>query len=176
MEDSINRAGLLTLSTYNAYANGLVLDVAAKMTSSELTAESGFSRSTVLRLLNHMFVTEKFFLACCQGRRQTFEQSPPEYLAQIVELRQAWQQVAQERQQVINSYSEDDLTKQITVAEEPSFCLARWQLLLQSLLHSAHHRGELSILMTQLGYPLPTLDIIIRFAEESGQTFPWLDA
>jgi uncharacterized damage-inducible protein DinB len=45
-------------------------------------------------------------------------------------------------------------------------------LMLQSLIHSVHHRGELSIVMTGLGHPLPTLDIILHFARESGQPWP----
>jgi len=49
--------------------------------------------------------------------------------------------------------------------------LPRWQMLAQSLLQSIHHRGELSIVMTQLGYPLPTLDPIIQFIKESGQVW-----
>jgi uncharacterized damage-inducible protein DinB len=48
-----------------------------------------------------------------------------------------------------------------------------WQLLIQGFLSSTHHRGELSIVLTQLGHPLPTLDIIIHFVEQSGQTWPW---
>jgi uncharacterized damage-inducible protein DinB len=40
-------------------------------------------------------------------------------------------------------------------------------------MHSTHHRGELSIVLTELGYPLPTLDIIVHFAEQSGQAWPW---
>ena len=49
--------------------------------------------------------------------------------------------------------------------------LARWQLLAQSLIHSTHHRGELSIVMTALGCPLPTLDPIIQCMRDSGQSW-----
>jgi uncharacterized damage-inducible protein DinB len=51
--------------------------------------------------------------------------------------------------------------------------LPRCQFLAQSLLASIHHRGELSIVMTGLGYPLPTLDPIIQFVQESGQEWPF---
>jgi uncharacterized damage-inducible protein DinB len=51
--------------------------------------------------------------------------------------------------------------------------LARWQMLAQSLISSVHHRGELSIVMTGLGYPLPTLDPILQFVKESGQEWPF---
>nr|MBP9041735.1 hypothetical protein [Anaerolineaceae bacterium] len=51
------------------------------------------------------------------------------------------------------------------------FTLPRWQLLAQSLIHSIHHRGELSIVMTELGYPLPTLDPILKYVNDSGQVW-----
>ncbi|MFN8455860.1 MAG: hypothetical protein U0401_14540 [Anaerolineae bacterium] len=41
------------------------------------------------------------------------------------------------------------------------------------MLHSAQHRGELSILLSELGHPLLIDDIIVRFTEESGQSWPF---
>jgi uncharacterized damage-inducible protein DinB len=45
-------------------------------------------------------------------------------------------------------------------------------LLAQAFVHSTHHRGELSIVLSHLGHPLPTLDIIIPFVTWSGQKWP----
>ncbi len=65
-----------------------------------------------------------------------------------------------------------ELEEEITVnLGRGEVTLPRWQFLSQSLLHSFHHRGELSIVMTQLGYPLPTLDPILKYIRDSGQ--PW---
>lgn len=38
---------------------------------------------------------------------------------------------------------------------------------------SFHHRGELSVVCTGLGYPLPTMDIILHFINQSGQSSPF---
>ena len=66
--------------------------------------------------------------------------------------------------------SEDLLAQEIIIPiGGQDIKLARWQFLTQSLMHSTHHRGELSIVLTGLGHPLPTLDIIIEFVQESGQ-------
>jgi uncharacterized damage-inducible protein DinB len=48
-----------------------------------------------------------------------------------------------------------------------------WQLLVQAFVHSTHHRAELAILLGQMGHPLPTLDILIHFAQQSGQPWRW---
>jgi len=58
----------------------------------------------------------------------------------------------------------------IQIKQKP-FRLARWQMLTQSLIHSVHHHGELSIVMTGLGYPLPTLDPILKYIRDSGQVW-----
>jgi uncharacterized damage-inducible protein DinB len=42
-----------------------------------------------------------------------------------------------------------------------SFRLPRWQFPALALVHSIHHRGERSIVHTELGYPLPTINPIL---------------
>lgn len=43
---------------------------------------------------------------------------------------------------------------------------------MQAFVQSTHPRGELSIVLSQLGQSLPTLDIIIPFVTDSGQVWP----
>jgi uncharacterized damage-inducible protein DinB len=50
--------------------------------------------------------------------------------------------------------------------------LPLWLLLMQAFVHSTLHRGELSIVLSNFGHPLPTLDIIIPFIEWNGQIWP----
>ena len=54
---------------------------------------------------------------------------------------------------------------------EMSFNFPVWQIVLQVYNHSMIHRGELSILLTELGHPLPNMDILIQFGEQTGQYF-----
>ncbi|UCC76110.1 MAG: hypothetical protein JSW37_11425, partial [Anaerolineales bacterium] len=42
-----------------------------------------------------------------------------------------------------------------------------------AVIHSVHHRGELSVVCTGLGYPLSTMDIILHFINQSGQSSPF---
>ena len=167
----MDKQGLIELSDYTEYANGLVLDVARKMTPEELERSSSPSHGSVLGLLRHMFGCEAFFLARCQGNPP----GPAERgdALSFEELIDAWRGVAEERKAYLAATSEADLAggAEMRVGGQ-RLGFTRAQMLVQSLVHSIHHRGELSIVMTGLGYPLPTLDIILHFNRQSGREWP----
>ena len=171
--ENTNKSALLVLHNYNSYANQLVLQTAAAMDKAAFTAQSSPSHGSVQALLTHMLTTEFFFLARSEGKPINSKSAPDKTLS-VEEITIAFNQIADERLKYLNWVTEEKLAEivDIPIGEQP-FRLARWQLLTQSLLHSTHHRGELSIVMTGLGHPLPTLDPIIEFINESGQHWPW---
>lgn len=169
--DAMNKSSLLVLHHYNEYANRLVLETAARLDEKAFTTPSSPSHGTVQGLLTHMLTTEFFFLARCEGK-PILPRAPGATLT-LEELRITFEQVAEERRKYLEWASEELLAQEIAVPiGGKEIRLARWQFLLQSLLHSTHHRGELSIVMTALGCPLPTLDPILQFVSESGQEWP----
>ena len=171
MEGAINRDGLLALYTYNAYANRLVLDTVEKLTEEEFARECSPSHGSVHGLLAHMLAGEAFFLAHCQG--QPFEIEPAR-LSSPADVRRYWSELEQEQHDTLTSLTEADLIREIQVElRDQPLVFAVWQLLLQALVHSIHHRGELSIVLTGLGHPLPTLDVILHFIKQSGQSWPF---
>lgn len=167
----LNRDALLSLHQYNVYAGRLVLETAAKMTEEELNRPSSPSHSTVQGLLIHILQVEVFFLGLCTGKnilsRADFSEIIP-----LTEIKEAFTRVANDRAAYLESVSEAELNEVIEASiGSRAYLLPRWQLLAQSLLQSIHHRGELSIVMTSLGYPLPTLDPILQYVSESGQVW-----
>lgn len=169
--DTMNKSSLLVLHHYNEYANDLVLKTAAGLDEKALTTPSSPSHSTVQGLLTHMLTTEFFFLARCEGK-PIMPKAPATALS-LEELRITFEQVAEERRKYLGWVSDELLAQEIAIPiGGKEIRLARWQFLLQSLIHSTHHRGELSIVMTALGCPLPTLDPILQFVRESGQEWP----
>ncbi|MRR31022.1 hypothetical protein EG834_12010 [bacterium] len=171
--ENLNKPAIIVLHNYNSYANQLVLQTAAAMDEGAFTAQSSPSHGSVQALLTHMLTTEFFFLARSEGKPVN-PKSAPDKALNLPEIAVAFSQLADERLKYLNWVTEEKLTEVIEIPiGGQNFKLARWQLLTQSLLHSAHHRGELSIVMTGLGHPLPTLDPIIEFLHESGQTWPW---
>ncbi len=163
----MNRDGLLALCDYNVYANQLVFEVVQRLTADEFTRPASPSHESVQKMLEHMLALEATFLARCQGTTPDWPELPT-----LADLIRHGKEVEQATQDFIAAQTEDDLHREIVPFTKQSLHFPVWQLLLQVFMHSAHHRGELSIVLTELGYPLPTLDIILHFTAQSGQVWP----
>lgn len=165
--DGLNRSGLLSLHTYNVYANSLVLETAAQMPVEEITRESSPSHGSVMKLLEHTLGCEYWFLLQCAGTQPDVD---ADFEESFSALQKNFQKLADRRMEYLETVAENELAAAIKFhAGKGDYVLPRWQLLTQSIIHSVHHRGELSIVMTELGYPLPTLDPILMYIQESGQ-------
>lgn len=167
--ETMNRDGLLALYTYNAYANCIVLDGIGELSADEFTRESSRSHDSIHGLLLHMLRCEVGFLTRCQER----EVQVPD-LRTLADIRLYWGSLMREQQDFIAPLTESDLARDFSIQlRDRPFHFPAWQLLVQAFVHSTHHRGELAILLGQMGHPLPTLDIIIHLAKENGQEWPW---
>ncbi len=160
-------AVLAALCRYNAYANELVLAAAACLSDADFESETSPSRGSVGGLLRHMLASDVFFMAACREQPVQMDMAR---LKDRAGLAAYWVEVERDRLAFLAGCHEASLGRVLdaTIAGRPAR-LAVWQLMLQALMHAAHHRGELSIVLTQLGHPLPTLDIIVQFMRESGQ-------
>lgn len=171
MQGNINQDGLLALYSYNIYANKLVLDAAENLTEKEFAQECSPSHGSVHGLLSHMLECEAFFLAQCQKHSIELEFVD---LSALASIRRYWHKLEQEQLDFIGSLNEADLARNIQMQlREQQLVFPVWQLLVQAMIHSVHHRGELSIVLSALNHPLPTFDIILHFIGQSGQSWPY---
>jgi uncharacterized damage-inducible protein DinB len=170
--ESLDSTALYALHTYNVYANDLVLETAAKISAEELTREVSPSHGSVLKLLAHIFECEYYFTLECMNT--TPDQAQADRCAASLEtLRECFTLLNATRENYLVEVNEFELEQEITVdLGRAEATLPRWQFMAQSLMHSMHHRGDLSIVMTGLGFPLPTLDPILMYIRDSGQVFP----
>ena len=167
----IDRDGLLALHDYNLYANRLMLDVAAQLTEDELVRESSPSHGVVRAVLNHMVACEAFFLTSCRGNTDLKFNSSE--LPGPDDICRYWDELRYEQRDYISSLDKNDLARGVSLSlRDRPYHLPIWQLMTQALIHSTHHCGELSIMLTEIGYPMPTLDIIQDFFQQSGQQWP----
>lgn len=165
----INRDGLLSLYHYNFYANKLVLDTVEQLDQAEFTQSSSPSHGSVQKLLIHMLGCEASFLYRCLGKSLEDESVD---LSTLAGIRQNWSGLEQEQIQYIGQLGEADLARNIPFQPKGKLLVFPVrEMLLQAMIHSTHHRGELSIVLTGLGHPLPTLDIILYFTQQSGQVW-----
>jgi uncharacterized damage-inducible protein DinB len=171
--EHLDNSALLVLHEYNEYANNLVLDAAGKLREADLTCISSPSHGTVLGLLFHLLGTETHFLQACLGK-ELESQVDDLKMPSLCQIREKLSEVSCKRAGYLKRATDAEILQPVEVLIGGKLLtLPRWQLITQSLLHSAHHRGELSIVMTNLGRPLPTLDVIIQFVQNSGQEWPF---
>jgi len=171
--EHLDRSALLVLHQYNDHANGLVLKTAASLDEIAFCSSSSPSHNSVQELLTHMALVEFFFLSQCQGKPVSPREKPSTTLS-LDEISVTFSQIANQRKYYLENVAQEKLdgSIEVSIGGKP-FTLPRWQWIAQSLVHSTHHRGELSIVMTALGQPLPTLDILLQFVKDSGQEWPW---
>lgn len=159
------------LARQNADANRILFQVATRLTLAQLEAARSPSRESADRLLVHVLTAEVFYLRQLGGVGPTFNAALADSLDGIA-------QFAAEHHDRLLSFitrlSAADLAREvpITFSNGAQYRFLTWQVLLQVFGHSAQHRGELSIVLSELGHPLPIDDIIVRFAQESGQPWP----
>ena len=164
----------LALSEYSNYANGLLISAVGELSDSEMTEEASPSHGSVKKLIRHMLAVEEYYLLSAQGRADEYEL--PE-LQSLEDLAEYWRNLNRRRRGYLSALSTADLSAEVPLKmRNETLTLPRYQLLFQGLTHSIHHRGELSVVLTTMGHPLPTLDSILYFVEESGQEWPYPDA
>ncbi|HRV95102.1 MAG TPA: DinB family protein [Anaerolineae bacterium] len=167
----INQAGLMALYDYNDYANRLLFDTIAQVNEADLHREVSPSHDSIFQLLYHTLGVEYFFLSCCRDQPNRLARDK---FSSAADLRRDWLQLEVDRKAYLASTDDEALAQIIEVNfGAHQFQFPKWQVLTQAFVHSTHHRGELSVVLTELGHPLPTLDIIVHFAKASGQPWPW---
>jgi uncharacterized damage-inducible protein DinB len=164
MTEGMNREGLLTLYEYNAFATKKLLNTVEKLGEDQLSQEMSPSHGTIRRLLQHMMATETFFLAVCQGHALDFD---PSRYNTLEEFRAYWDGLEHRMRRYIETAEEDELERMREFRmSEKTYKMPAWKLLVQAFVHATLHRGELSILLSQVGQALPNIDIIQYFIEQ----------
>jgi uncharacterized damage-inducible protein DinB len=168
MTQGMNQEGLLALADYHAYATKKMLATVEKLGESQLSQEKSLSHGTIRRLLQHMMGTETFFLTICQGHSLDFD---PTRYNRLEEIRAYWDGLLHRMRRYIETVEKDELERgREFQLHERAYELPAWKLLVYAFMHAAHHRGELSVLLSELGQPLPTIDILTHFLETDLQS------
>jgi uncharacterized damage-inducible protein DinB len=171
----MDQQALLSLYQFHAQANQVVLDTAAELSAEEFTREFSPSHGTIRMLLIHILGGDVYFSAVCRGQPPDMaELGALESLETVDAIRARFEQAAAETEAYIGTLDDAALAREVGITfGEHSFRLTVWQTLMQMIFHAQHHRGELSILLSELGHPLPTIDLMVHFITSSGQEWPF---
>lgn len=153
------------LYEYDRWANGRALQQLSTLTPEQFTRDLGGSFPSVRHTLLHILGGEWIWLQCwkhsqpsialiAQLREQRDSIFNPEAFPDLPALRQKWMEVEKEMSDFVEALSAESLDQLFPVRGTH---LKLAQILQHVANHSTYHRGQLALMLRQLGAkPLPT--------------------
>jgi uncharacterized damage-inducible protein DinB len=150
-------------AAYNAWANGVVYAAAENLTPQEFTANKGAFFGSMMGTLNHLLCADRIWM-----RRVTGSGDAPTALntilhAELAPLAEARLKEDQRITAIIDGFDEQALAANfsyvpITTPEPVTQRLG--SALAHIFNHQTHHRGQCHMILTALGKPSITLDMV----------------
>jgi uncharacterized damage-inducible protein DinB len=162
---------LLSLYDYAGWANGRVLDAAARLDEADWRRPSGHPFGSVHGTMVHILSSEMLWLARWQGRSPTERAVAPEDLPTVAALRARWAPVAAELRAFLAAQDEAGWGRVIAyrTLDGRAAAYPLWQMLLQVVNHGTQHRAEAASLLTELGQSPGELDLIHFFRQRAAE-------
>ncbi|HEX8163270.1 MAG TPA: DinB family protein [Pyrinomonadaceae bacterium] len=149
------------LFEYDEWANGLVLDAAARLSDGEFTRGLGNSFPSVRDTLVHLLHAEWVWLRRWRGESPRVVLDPAEF-PDVASVGARLAAVARERAGLVAGLSDDDLGRVVAYTnakgEEWRYPLGR--MMQHVVNHSTYHRGQIVTMLRQLGAGAPSTDLL----------------
>jgi uncharacterized damage-inducible protein DinB len=149
------------MATYNQWMNQKLYDVCATMPDSQRREDRGAFFRSAHGTLNHLLVGDRIWLGRFQGKPYAAKLGQELY-AEFDELRHQReltdQQILEWSQQITDEWLRQSL-KYISASDQVERTLPQWILTIHMFNHQTHHRGQLTTLLSQLGYEPGVTDI-----------------
>jgi uncharacterized damage-inducible protein DinB len=160
------------LFDFNRWANGLVLDAAARLGEEEFTRDLKNSFPSVRDTLAHLLFAEWVWLRRWKGESPRAAPWVPADFADVESLRAALAEVDREREELLTSVTDDALAQWLTYTNTRG---EQWRYPLRSMMqhvvnHSTYHRGQVVTMLRQLGAAAPSTDLLYYFEEVMPET------
>ncbi|MBB3935143.1 DinB family protein [Aureimonas phyllosphaerae] len=161
----------VTFAAYNEWANRRLFESASSLTPAQFAEDRGVFFRSLLGTLNHILCADRIWL-----RRFTGDGSAPDRLDAILYTEVDALRAAREAEDArlasyVGSLSESDLAMTIHYSPltQPGVIEARLgPTLLHVFNHQTHHRGQASAVITGLGLPGPSMDLV-AFLRDTGR-------
>ncbi|RMF59062.1 MAG: hypothetical protein D6746_08840 [Bacteroidetes bacterium] len=160
---------LENLFDYSYWANEKLFQVIAQLTPEAFTRSVAGSYGSVRNTLVHVLSTEWGWLARCGGpdRGSRLE---AEHYPTADALLEAWLRVESYMRTFLSSLADEDLTRMVEYqgAGGAARSMPVGELLHHAANHAVHHRGQVALLLRELGYAPGNVDLLYYYAEKRG--------
>lgn len=165
----MNGGDIQELHEYNVWANGRVLDACKALSAEQFTRDLGASFPSVRDTLQHVMLAEWVWTERCQGRSPSG--FPGESFADLSALRTRWEAIAAELMARVRGLTPGELERNLEYRnlKGHAFSTPLREVLLHLANHGTYHRGQVAIMLRQLGATPVATDLIGFFRERSGK-------
>ncbi|HYZ83822.1 MAG TPA: DinB family protein [Bryobacteraceae bacterium] len=154
---------------YSRYANNKLLDACSKLGSEELTRYNFTAFKSLLGTILHIFQADRLWLDRLHGRKVGLVRETDAQMT-LEDIREAWNPLLDAWDAAIENETDFDRTLVWHSIVWQKDCSAPlWQVLLHLVNHGSYHRGQISMLLRQLGHESVTNDYIFYCLELDGQ-------
>lgn len=151
---------------YTYWANGRVLDTAAKLTPEQLHETGGVGSGSIRDTLVHMMSAHRGWLSWWDGSLSAMEaynrQLDPAEYPDIAALKRAWAEIERQTRAFVDSLGDEDPGRMygFDLPNGQRWEMALWGMMTHIVNHSTQHRSEIAMMLTGLGHSPGDLDLI----------------
>lgn len=160
-------ADLESLYDYSCWANQKLFDVVSELSQQQFTQPVAGSYGSVRNTLVHVLSAEWGWLDRCGGPPRG-ERLKAEDFPTAESLNALWRQVEDNMRTFLASLTDEDLARNIefAVGNAPKQSIALGELLQHAIVHAVHHRGQVALLIRELGYTPGNFDLLLYSTEK----------
>lgn len=160
---------LETLYDYNYWANERLFQVILQLTPEEFTQPVAGGHASIRNTMVHVLSTEWGWLSRCGGHKRKAKLDPSDYPT-VESLVDEWGNVEGYMRDFLSGLEDEDLSRSVeyTGGEDKKCSMPLGELMQHSIIHAAHHRGQVALLLRELGYAPGHFDLLFYFADERG--------
>jgi uncharacterized damage-inducible protein DinB len=163
---------LISLYEYGVWVNQRLLASAEAVTAEKFTQKVLPGYGSLQLALAHLLGAEVLWFARWQGQSPKTILSPQD-LPSVAAVQTRLKDLSGERRTYLASLDEAALAKplQWTNMRGQTYTLPLWQVMLHCANHSTHHRSEVSAILTGLGHPPDSTDLLEFYLGQAGQAW-----
>jgi len=153
---------LRRLYDYNYWANKKLLDVVAQLKPEQFTQDVSGSYGSIRNALVHVMSAEWGWLDRCGGEARGPKLNPDDYpdTSSVIDT---WKRVEGYVRRFLAELRDADLARDIEFAlgAGEKHVVALGDLMHHSVIHAVHHRGQVAMMLRELGYAPGNFDLVI---------------
>jgi len=155
---------LTDLFEYSYWANRKLFDVVSQLTPEQFVQPVAGSYGSVRNTLVHMLSAEWGWLARCGGPQRGDALKPDDYPT-FDAVTSEWAKVERYMRQFLSELKDEDLQRvvEFVLPQTQKHSMFLKDLMQHAAVHGVHHRGQVVVLLRQLGYAPGNVDMLVYF-------------